>query len=502
MTYNPAMQAPPGYPLPSGGQAGGPRPVEVGFSPSAPQGRLTVLVRLLLAIPHLICLYIVLIGAYVVAFLAWFGALFTGRMPEFAGEFLGGTLRWQTRVLAYELLLTDQYPPFGFEDSDYPVRVSVDPGELNRLAVLFRVILIIPALIVSAVAGYGLAALAFITWLIVLVMGRMPDSLHGAISAVVRYGSRCAGYFWMLTSQYPGGLYGDQPAGMDAGGASPGYGPAAGGYGSPTPSYGQQPPAYGQPSPGYGQQAPGYGEQAPGYGQPTPGYGQPAGYGQAAAGYGQQAPGSAAAGLRAAADSGLRQPGLRAAARATGSGSGLRAAAGSGLRAAGGGLRAAAGEFGQPTVSGYTPPAAGYGQPGRVRQQPRGRQVPTGTGTAYPTGGAAPGGDGFGTPVRTVSHGAPSAGGFGGATAGYGTSASNWAVPGSPPWRLVLSSGARKLVTLFLVLGVLAAIGVGVVTTSLQTHEHQPPGHLRWRDRRERRLRVIRRRRQHRNGRR
>jgi uncharacterized membrane protein YgcG len=495
------MQSPPGYPLPSGGQADGPQPVQVGFSPSAPQQRLTVLVRLLLALPHLVCLYLVLIGAYVVAFLAWFGALFTGRVPEFAGEFLGGALRWQTRVLAYELLLTDKYPPFGFEDTDYPVRLAVDPGQLNRAAVFFRIITIIPAMIVLAVASYGLAGLAFITWLIVLVTGQMPNSLHGATSSVVRYTSRCIGYFWMLTAEYPKGLYGDQPSAMDLGGAaagygqavtplgtapaagyglSPGYGqpgtgfdqPAAGygqqagygtqapGYGTPAPGYGQQagsgapdrgygpaaagygtaPDGYGQPTSGYGQPASGYGQPTPGYGQPAPGYGQPtSGYGQPASGYGQPAPGYGQP------TSGYGQPTV-------------------GGQPSGYGQPPA--DFGQPSVSGYTPPAASYGQSAPPWGSAAGSSAP---------GPGAPTGDGFGTPVRTVTPGRPAGGGFGAPTAHYGAaSTDSWAVPGSPPWQLVLSPGARKLVTLFLVLGVLVAIVVGATTSSLQTTSSHP----------------------------
>ena len=60
-----------------------------------------------------------------VAIIGWFGALFTGRLPVFAADFLAGYLRWLTRVFAYTILLTDVYPPFTLEDAEYPVRVAV-----------------------------------------------------------------------------------------------------------------------------------------------------------------------------------------------------------------------------------------------------------------------------------------------------------------------------------------------------------------------------------------
>lgn len=240
----------------------------VAFAGPAQQNRLTVLVRIVLAIPHLIVLYALGIATEVVALISWFAALFTGRVPIGLADFMSGYLRWATRVYAYLFLLTDEYPPFELGDSDYPVHVAVRPGRLNRLAVLFRIILAIPAWLVASLLSYGLGTIAiFITWLIVLVSGTMPETLYGAIAAVVRYLTRFYGYSLLLTGTYPKGLFGDEPG-------------LAGSPGLSQPGYGQ--PGY--PEAGYGQ--PGYPE--PGYGQPgqpQPGYGQPAypqpGYGAA-----------------------------------------------------------------------------------------------------------------------------------------------------------------------------------------------------------------------------
>ena len=86
--------------------------VEVRFGTTQPQRRWTVLIRIILAIPQFIVLFFVGIGAFVVAVLGWFAALFTGRLPESFARFLLGYVRWSTRVNAYEFLLTDAYPPF------------------------------------------------------------------------------------------------------------------------------------------------------------------------------------------------------------------------------------------------------------------------------------------------------------------------------------------------------------------------------------------------------
>jgi hypothetical protein len=201
---------PPGAPVQ---QHEGLAPVLVAFPPPVPQSRGTVAIRFFLALPHLVILYALGIAAWLVAFIGWFGALFTGQLPDFAAEFGTGYLRWQARVYAYLALLTDEYPPFAFGDAPYPVQVAVRPGRLNWLAVLFRLILVIPASIVLGVVTYGAFTIVlFVAWLVVLITGRMPDALHWAFAAVVRYMSRVYGYLLMLTSAYPGGLFGDGPA--------------------------------------------------------------------------------------------------------------------------------------------------------------------------------------------------------------------------------------------------------------------------------------------------
>jgi uncharacterized protein DUF4389 len=203
-----------------------PAPVLVAFAGSAPQSRLTVLLRIFMVIPQLVVLWLLGIAAMVIAIIGWFGALFTGRLPVFAADFLVGYLRWLTRVYAYLYLLTDVYPPFSLDDADYPVRVAVTPGLLNRLAVLFRIFLLIPCWIVQTIVTYGaLTIFLFVTWLIVLFSGRMPDAIYQALAAVMRYQLRTLGFALMLTSAYPAGLFGDPeaPVGL-TGYAAAGYG--------------------------------------------------------------------------------------------------------------------------------------------------------------------------------------------------------------------------------------------------------------------------------------
>ena len=252
-----------------------PPPILVAVTPPGPQPRLGVAFRLLLTVPHLVVLAVLGVAAEVVAFVGWWGALFTGRLPEFAVTYLSGYLRWSTRVFGYLFLLTDVYPPFSFDDDlAYPVRIAVpERQQLNRAAVLFRFILMVPANIVASVVAYGAGTLmAIAAWLITLVSGRLPASFHLAYVAVLRYQARYYGYVGMLTAAYPGGLYGDHdwPPPAPAGGYAPGGYPAASGYapdGGYAPGVGYAAPAaYGDPA-GYGAPA-GWG--VPGYAAPPP----------------------------------------------------------------------------------------------------------------------------------------------------------------------------------------------------------------------------------------
>lgn len=218
-------------------------PVLVAYAGPAPQSRLTVLLRIFMVIPQLIVLWLLGIAAMVIVIIGWFGALFTGRLPVFAADFLTGYLRWLIRVYAYMLLLTDVYPPFTLDDADYPVRVAVMPGRLNRLAVLFRFFLLIPCWIVQGIVAYGAYTIVqFVSWLIVLISGRMPEALYQALAAALRYQIRTLAFALMLTSAYPAGLFGDPdvPGSWSPAGPPPGYGVQPG-YGDPQPAYGAQP---------------------------------------------------------------------------------------------------------------------------------------------------------------------------------------------------------------------------------------------------------------------
>jgi hypothetical protein len=73
------------------------------------------LLRLIMLIPALFVLYFVGIAAVVVAWIAFWAVLFTGRYPPAFHTFVAGYVRWSTRTSSFLYGLTDKYPPFSLE---------------------------------------------------------------------------------------------------------------------------------------------------------------------------------------------------------------------------------------------------------------------------------------------------------------------------------------------------------------------------------------------------
>ena len=77
--------------------------------------RFLPIIKWLLAFPHYIILFTLLIAAFFVTIVAWFAILIKGRYPRVLFLFVEGTTRWYYRVYCYAFMLTtDSYPPFRF----------------------------------------------------------------------------------------------------------------------------------------------------------------------------------------------------------------------------------------------------------------------------------------------------------------------------------------------------------------------------------------------------
>jgi hypothetical protein len=167
------------------------------------RSRLTTFFRYLLVIPHIIWLYLWMIAASVVMIINWFATLIMGTPPEGLHGFLSRFLRYSTHVSVYLNLLANPYPGFGSSDA-YPVTLELPPAEKqNRLVTFFRFLLAIPAFILAAILNWLLGILAFISWFVCLILGRMPDGLEKLGLTCMRFQVRTMAYTMLITARYP-----------------------------------------------------------------------------------------------------------------------------------------------------------------------------------------------------------------------------------------------------------------------------------------------------------
>ena len=192
------------------------------------RNRLTTAFRLLLAFPHLLLVGGPIAGAAswtwgapgnryeggivggalgavaaVVAIIGWFAIVFTGQYPKGLRDLVAYYLRWRVRAIAYAALLRDEYPPFG--DGSYPAALEISPAAQprDRLTVAFRLILVLPHVMIIWALGIVWALVTTIAWFSILLTGRYPESLYDFSVGVLRWTTRVEAYLLLLHDDYP-----------------------------------------------------------------------------------------------------------------------------------------------------------------------------------------------------------------------------------------------------------------------------------------------------------
>jgi len=179
-------------------------PIQLELSDDLRRSRLTVFFRFLLALPHLIWLELWGILAFLCAILNWFATLFAGRSPQWLHRFLGAYLRYSFHVYSFLYLIANPFPGFVGKPGSYPFEIAIAPRERqNRWKTGFRIVLVLPAILVltaySALAGI----VAVLGWFSALARGRMPLGLRNTGALALRYQAQTHGYLLLLTDAYP-----------------------------------------------------------------------------------------------------------------------------------------------------------------------------------------------------------------------------------------------------------------------------------------------------------
>lgn len=178
-------------------------PIHLVVTDDLERNRLTVLFRLFLALPHFIWAAIWGFGAYFVVIVAWFIALFMGRVPDGIHNFLAGYVRYQAHVYAYFSLAANPFPAF-MPAAGYPVDFEIAPAaKQNRLVTFFRFLLVIPAIIVLYVLQLVAYVVMVLGWFYSLVTGKMAKGMRDLLAYWIRYQSQTIGYILLVTSRYP-----------------------------------------------------------------------------------------------------------------------------------------------------------------------------------------------------------------------------------------------------------------------------------------------------------
>jgi hypothetical protein len=203
-----------------------PHPVRLVVEDDYHRSRLTVLFRLILAIPHFIWFFLWTVWVFLTSIVNWLISIFTGCPKPWFHRLMCGYVRYQAHLWAYVSLTANPYPGFMGEPGTYPIDVELpaEPVQQRRWTILLRLVLFIPALLVSGtLGGFGggnfssprgrrrnatnggalLLSCAFLGWFASLARGRMPKGLRDAGAYAIGYTAQASAYLLLVTDRYP-----------------------------------------------------------------------------------------------------------------------------------------------------------------------------------------------------------------------------------------------------------------------------------------------------------
>ena len=131
--------------------------------------------------------------------------LFRQRYPRWWFDFARELTRFGTRIGAYVVLLTDQYPST-VEEQDVHLQIDYPDVErdLNRWLPLVKWLLAIPHFVVLAVLSVAAFFAVVFAWFAILFTGRYPRGLFDFVVGVGRWWLRVDAYAVLLvTDRYP-----------------------------------------------------------------------------------------------------------------------------------------------------------------------------------------------------------------------------------------------------------------------------------------------------------
>lgn len=164
-----------------------------------------------LAIPHFMVLYVLLLFSLLIDVLSWIAIVLTAKLPVGLARVNCMLIRYAARVGAFVNFTRSSYPPFDFygstrdngNDPDVVVNFEPELEGRSRVSVFFRIVMLIPLIFVAVFWGFlhflaiGVASFA------VLIFGRWPEGLLNFVVGVNRFNVRISAYAGLLTDKFP-----------------------------------------------------------------------------------------------------------------------------------------------------------------------------------------------------------------------------------------------------------------------------------------------------------
>ena len=131
--------------------------------------------------------------------------VFRGKYPSYILTFNHAMLELSTRITAYVLFLTDDYPSIERNENVAVLFPDVEGGKkLSRWQPIFKVIFAIPLIILGIIYMVLSIILSLLAWIHILVTGKYPDSVIKWVIGCIKYWNRLIGYAGVLvTDEYP-----------------------------------------------------------------------------------------------------------------------------------------------------------------------------------------------------------------------------------------------------------------------------------------------------------
>lgn len=131
--------------------------------------------------------------------------LFRGIYPSYAFSFNIAMLELNTRIAAYALLLTDEFPSIEANPKIVVLVPDVDGGaKLHKALPLIKWILAIPLYIVGVLYALATAVVTILAWVVVSANGTYPAWAVEITLGTISYWNRVIGYSAALfTDKYP-----------------------------------------------------------------------------------------------------------------------------------------------------------------------------------------------------------------------------------------------------------------------------------------------------------